>query len=59
VRLPHPHHPAEFGLRQIVLGPVADHLDGDVVGQLRAFVLTPALRVAHVLLVHLTGGLQS
>jgi hypothetical protein len=56
IRLPRSQPACQLGLRHAVLGAVGEHPYGDVVGELRAVVLTLVLRVAHVLLVDLGGG---
>ena len=58
MRLAHPYHAAELGLREAVLGAVAEDLDRDVVGEPGALVLPPVVQVLHVLLVDLGGGRQ-
>jgi hypothetical protein len=59
VRLAHAQHPGELRLGQAVAGTVPDHLDGHVVGELRALDLTAVAGVVvHVLLVDLGLGPQ-
>jgi hypothetical protein len=50
--------PAEGALREAVIGPVLDRLDGDVRSQPSPLVLPAVLRIRHVLIVDLPSSLE-